>query len=281
MIAGCGLLNLPFESGDQNLRAKDGMPMVHVPAGSFMMGSLPTDGTNNIGIPYPNEFPQHEVSVDAFWLDKLEVSNAQYQICVDEMACLPPRDLGSNTRKIYFGDAAFDDYPVINLSWYQAVAYCTWAGGRLPNEAEWAFAARSPESYLFPWGNEFDGHLLNYCDINCSLVHADQEHTGGFNDGYTDTSPVGYYPEGGSWVGALDLQGNVWEWVWDWHALYEGHEWLEHPHSYPPETFRVLRGGAWDTARGHARAAFRNWYLPAEHKDSIGFRCAMDVEAKD
>ena len=242
------------------------------------MGSLPTDGTNNIGIPYPNEFPQHEVSVDALWLDKLEVSNTQYQMCVEAGRCTPPNSVGSITRKRYYGDPTFAEFPVVNVSWYQAVAYCSWAGARLPKEAEWAFAARGPETLKFPWGNEFDNLKLNYCDSQCSLIHADDQ---GFNDGFADTAPVGHYPSGASWAGALDLQGNVWEWVWDWHALYEGHEWLDHPNSYPTETFRVLRGGAWDTARGHARAAFRNWFLPEAFMDSIGFRCAMDVESED
>jgi len=73
------------------------------------------------------------------------------------------------------------------------------------------------------------------------------------------------------------MLGNVWEWVWEWHELYEGHRWSEHPNSYPPDTYRTLRGGGWDTNRAHARNAFRNWYLPHKYGDSIGFRCAGDT----
>lgn len=268
----------PLEAGEESIRQIDGMPMVYLPAGEFMMGSLPTDGDQDNTNPYPNEFPQHAVAVDAFWLDKFEVSNAQYQDCVAAGHCSPPKESGSNTRSSYLDDPDYANYPVINVNWYQAVAYCTWAGARLPSEAEWAYAARGPDSLLYPWGNKFDGQKLNYCDINCSLIHADKEYAGGFDDGFEDTAPIGHYPEGASWVGALDMQGNVWEWVWDWHALYEGHEWLDHPNSYPEETFRVLRGGSWDTVGGHARAAFRNWFLPDAYKDSIGFRCVVDVE---
>jgi serine/threonine-protein kinase len=260
------------ELGATFTRQADGMVMVYVPAGSFLMGSKSSDGTSEDGQPYENEYPQHEVQVDAFWLDLTEVTNALYKLCVSDGHCKSPRDASSETRDSYYNNTQFDDFPVINVNWYQAVAYCSWADARLPKEAEWAFAARGPQTNFYPWGNTFDGTYLNYCDRNCDYTYADSS----VDDGYADTAPVGNYPLGVSWVGTFDMLGNVWEWVWDWHALYEGHRWLNHPNAYPTETYRVIRGGSWDTARGHSRNAFRNWYLPDEYSNGIGFRCAKD-----
>jgi len=136
--------------------------------------------------------------------------------------------------RIYDGDPAFADYLVINVTWYQAVSYCTWAGARLPQEAEWAFAARGPDSLYYSWGNVFDSPLANYCDASCDIPHPDPN----TDDCFADTSPVGNYPVGASWVGAFDMLGNVWEWNWNWHKLYEGHEWpgsAYGPGPYPKE----------------------------------------------
>jgi len=248
--------------------------MVYVPAGEFLMGSVTADGESVGTRIYENEYPQHEIIIDAFWLDRTEITNIQYEHCVQNGPCSAPKDFSSQTRGYYYNEPEFADYPIINVTWYQAVAYCTWVGARLPKEAEWAFAARGPESLYFPWGNEFDGTHLNYCDAKCDMPYFDPS----TDDGHPDTSPVDSYPEGASWVGTLDMLGNVWEWVWDWHSLYEGHPSLEHPNSDAIETYRVMRGGGWDTARGHARNAFRNWYLPDQYSNSIGFRCALDVK---
>ncbi len=267
-----GVSEITFEIGATQTRGADDMVMVYVPAGDFLMGSEDDDGAAMGVRIYENEYPHHQVAVDAFWLDQTEVTNAQYDLCVHAGHCSAPKDYSSRTRSAYYDDPAFAAFPVINVTWYQAVAYCTWAGARLPLEAEWAFAARGPNSLYYPWGNEFDSTLANYCDANCDMPHPDPSG----NDGFADTSPVGNYPTGTSWIDALDMLGNVWEWNWDWHALYEGHEWLEHPNSDAKETYRVLRGASWDTARGHARNPFRNWYLPDKYENSIGFRCAMD-----
>ncbi|MGD2205809.1 MAG: formylglycine-generating enzyme family protein [Anaerolineae bacterium] len=249
--------------GDTWTRPIDGMVMVYVPGGQFEMGSDDPF--------YNNEGPPHDVEVDGFWMDRTEVSNAQYQECVEVGACKPPRQTGSHTRAAYYGESTYADYPVIHVNWYRALAYCNWVGGRLPLEAEWEYAARGPEGRWFPWGNMPDLSQLNYCDANCTLEHADRSS----DDGYADTSPVGAYPGGASWVGALDMVGNVWEWVKDWYGYYpspENPSWLA-----PDFRFRVIRGGGWDTARDHARCTFRNWREPARAHDSIGFRCAVSV----
>jgi formylglycine-generating enzyme required for sulfatase activity len=262
-----------LELGSKQTRETDGMIMVYVPAGTLQMGSTDEDGLEGGYRPYENEYPLHEVKVEAFWLDQTEVTNAQYQTCVDAGSCKPPQKTNSASRQVYYGDKEFSRFPVIQVSWYQAVAYCNWAGARLPSEAEWAFAARGTERYIYPWGNEFDGLRLNYCDSNCTQPWPDNS----TDDGFADTSPVENYPTGTSWVGAYDMLGNVWEWVWDWHEYYPGHRWEDKPRSQHPNTYRVLRGGAWDTARGHSRNAFRNWFLPVNAENSIGFRCADEI----
>jgi hypothetical protein len=117
---------------------------VFVPAGSFMMGS--EDGADD-------EQPVHEVTLDAFWIDRTEVTNAQFAGCVADGACQPPSDISSSTRDLYYGNDEFADYPVIYVSWNDASEFCEWAGGRLPTEAEWEYAARGPESFTYPWGN--------------------------------------------------------------------------------------------------------------------------------
>lgn len=247
--------------GDTWTRPRDGMDMVYVPAGEFEMGS-----DNQF---YNNERPPHNVELDGFWIDRTEVTNAQYQMCVKAGNCKPPQASHSFTRRTYYGHDTYDDYPVVYVSWYKAVAYCNWIGGRLPTEAEWEYVARGPEGRWYPWGDTPDKARLNYCDASCVLGHADPS----FDDGYPDTSPVGSYPAGASWCGALDMVGNVWEWTWDWYGYYPSEDnptWLA-----TEMKDRVIRGGAWDTAAEHARCTFRNWHSPAKSHDSIGFRCVV------
>jgi serine/threonine-protein kinase len=210
------------------------------------------------------------VFLNSFWIDRTEVTNAQFRLCVEAGACEPPHDGTSYSRSAYYGNRIFDHYPVIHINWFQALAYCTWAGSRLPTEAEWEYVARGSEGWLYPWGDEFEGTRLNYCDAYCNLSKADK----GFSDGYLDTAPVGSYLSGVSWCGALDMTGNVWEWVMDWMAFYPNHPYHDRPSSIPAETYRVIRGGSWDTTMGHARTAFRNWLNPFQTYDSVGFRCA-------
>ena len=109
-----------------------------------------------------------------------------------------------------------EDHPVVLVSWTDADAYCSWAGGTLPSEAQWEYAARGPDNLLYPWGKLFAvaGSHANFCDQNCPLDWKEE----GIDDGFAQTAPVGSYEDGASWVGALDLAGNVWEWVNDWYG---------------------------------------------------------------
>jgi len=242
-------------------RSQDGMLMVYVPAGDFIMGSLPGEGSDE-------EFPQHKVTLDDFWIDRTEVTNAQYRIFVDTTGHRTPIfcDWGEPT----YDDGAKVDHPVVCVNWDDAQAYCEWAGARLPTEAEWEKAARGTDQRTYPWGNGFDGSRLNYCDVNCELNIKDTA----IDDSYARTAPVGSFPMGTSPYGALDMSGNVWEWVSDWYKFYY---YRNSPQSNPKGPnlgeYRVLRGGAWSGSFSNARTAFRAWLDPIKGDVGIGFRC--------
>jgi serine/threonine-protein kinase len=249
--------------GSTKAREKDGMVTVYVPGGTFQMGS--TEGESD-------EQPVHKVTLDSFWIDQTEVTNGQYARCVAAGKCSPPLPLSSGTRSSYYGDSQYDNYPVIYVSWDDATNYCAWAGGRLPTEAQWEYAARGPEGRVYPWGNEFDGTKLNYCDAKCLFGDVDKT----ADDGYADTAPVGSYPGGASWVGALDLAGNVWEWVADWYGSYPSEPQVD-PTGPSSGHGRVLRGGCWINSRNSARGAFHAGNEPVNRNYGIGFRCAMSA----
>jgi len=223
--------------------------MVFVPAGEFIMGSPEGEGDDD-------EHPQRTVYLDAFYIGKYEVTNAEYKECVDAGACDPPSLNSSNTRDSYYGNPEYDNYPVIYVSWYDAQAYCDWKGVRLPTEAEWEKAARGTDGREYPWGNEApDETKLNY-DQNIG-----------------DTTEVGSYPDGASPYGAMDMAGNVYEWVADW---YDPDYYRKAPDRNPqgPDSgdSRVLRGGSWYHYQYVARCAYRNGYGPVARLNHLGFR---------
>jgi eukaryotic-like serine/threonine-protein kinase len=272
--------------GETWTRPVDAMVMVYVPGGEFQMGTdedqmkaslricretasrMFGPGTPCFSSEFADETPAHWVTLDGFWIDRYEVTNAQYRRCVEVGACTPPAESSSYSWATYYGEAAFDDYPVVWVGWDQAVAYCTWAGARLPTEAEWEYAARGPESRLFPWGDEFDGTRLNYCDASCQLGPADPS----FHDGYADTAPVGSYPSGVSWCGALDMAGNVREWVADWFGPYHGRQ--ANPHGPTSGEMIVSRGGSWLDPPENVRSAKRGRNTTDFLIYKLGIRCA-------
>lgn len=180
-----------------------GVPMAYIPAGEFTMGGSADAALAECKKYRPNpdecnrdwftdEEPAHPVTLDAFWIDQYEVTNARYAECVAAGSCTPPAETKSYTRDSYYNNPEFVDYPVIYVDWNQAKSYCEWRGGRLPKEAEWEKAARGTDGRTYPWGNDFDGGRTNFCDKNCTLDWANKN----YDDGYADTAPVGSYPAG-------------------------------------------------------------------------------------
>lgn len=244
---------------------------------------------------FQDEEPQHIVTLSAFWIDRIEVDNAHfadfvssmgYQTDAEREGCGWIFDPDSNVwtcvegvdwRHPFSSDTDLtgrDNYPVVQVSWNDAMAYCRWVGARLPTEAEWEKAARGTDRRVYPWGNEFDGTKLNSCDINCDLHWKDSS----VDDGYAETAPVdSYSPIGESPYGVADMAGNAWEWVADW---YDKDYYLQSPKRDPkgPEIgdFRVIRGGSWHDDRSHVRTAFRLGY--PHHTFNIGVRCARSAQ---
>jgi serine/threonine-protein kinase len=273
-----------YSAGDAWKRAADDMDMLFVPAGSFVMGSdremaryakeLCAAASGELAVAvckmaaFVNEQPAHRVGLAAFWIDRTEVTNGQYQLCVQAGACEPPALNSSFSRPSYYGDPSFDDHPVVNVRWSDAAQYCSWAGARLPTEAEWEYAARGPASRIFPWGNAFEKSRLNYCDAGCALIEDSS-----YNDGYPDTAPVGSFPSGASWMGALDLAGNAREWVNDWLAGYPASD-AENPHGPETGELKVPKGGSWYDTPDDVRSANRGGESLEYYRDNLGFRCA-------
>lgn len=247
--------------GSTKIREQDGMEMVYVPEGSFEMGS--TTG-------YDDEKPVRQVYLDAYWIDKFEVTNGQYEKCVKEGACSKPSSPGSSTRDSYYDDPTYANYPVIAVDWNQAKDYCRWVGSELPTEAQWEKAARGTDGREYPWGRDFDCARGNFDD---ETQFDDYVVEGGPDcDGYIDTAPVGNYSKGASPYGALDMAGNVWEWVRDWYGPYDPNK-TNNPVGPASGESRLLRGGGWDSNTRNIRTADRSNYNPTDTSDRVGFRC--------
>jgi len=246
----------------------DGMTLVCVPAGDFLMGStdeqidqMLADNPSWDADWFKDEKPGHTVYLDAYWIDQTEVTNAQYAQCVAAGVCRRPDSERSWTRSSYYGSSQYADFPVIEVSWDDAVDYCTWAGRQLPSEAQWEKAARGTDGRIYPWGNQAPNtNLLNY-----------------FNN-LGDTTAVGSYPDGASPYGALDMAGNVWEWTADWYDgdYYSSRTTWRNPAGPSSGDGRVVRGGSWIQYYSRdVRAAYRYGDSPGSRVNYLGFRCRL------
>lgn len=248
------------------LRKIDGMEQVFVPAGSFTMGSDYEE---------EREKPEHTVWLDDYWIDAYEVTNAQYAMCVSAGVCNAPDYRNSLTQNKYYGNTSFDNYPVIFVSWYDAYDYCGWVGGRLPTEAEWEKTARGDQdARMFPWGDYFASNYANLCDQNCTMSWRNRN----YNDGYIDTAPVTDFPDGVSQFGAMNMSGNVCEWVADWYKadyFYNKQDWSE-PTGPESGSTRVIKGGSWYDDTDILRVSARYGYDPNKSFYDVGFRCVSD-----
>ena len=261
---------------DTWIRPTDNMEMVYVPGGTFEMGS--DDGQND-------EQPVHRITLDSFWIDRTEITNAQFARFVlapvmrDTYYPYYRTDADKAGTGVVYSDGSWNvvdgadwqhpngpdtsisdrmDHPVVQVSWNDATTYCEWAGGRLPTEAEWEYAARGPDGSIYPWGNDPPNDTLaNYWP------------------NVRDTTEVGSYPDGASWVGAVDIAGNVQEWVDDW---YDGYPGTTYQIDDFGTTHKVLRGGSWGVIEEYIRAAVRYDADPVGRSGIFGFRCVAEPD---
>ena len=280
--------------------------MVFVPGGPFIMGSNLRDDSGKkqeyglVNPLYLDEHPEHTVTIDGFYMDIYEVTNAQYKLFLEKTRrdSMPFQwsqngynlikerlnatdqdtlrwiaseyfkldmdtsvmDKNSLLTAMLANQAKRDRLPVTGVNWYDANAYCTWIGKRLPTEQEWEKAARGPDGWMYPWGNEWIQDYVN---------------TGDDSDWEEGIAPVGSYPNNKSVYGIYDLAGNVWEWVGSWYLPYPG---TDYEHKDFGQYFRVIRGGGGGI--GHYalsvffRGAARSYAPPQQPNNDVGFRCA-------
>ncbi len=222
----------------------DGSSLVYIPSGEFQMGSGAPDA------------PVHAVSLDAFWIHTTKVTNRMYSQCVLVGSCTAPtQELGAPV----YTNPDFANHPVVGVTWDQAGAYCAWAGGRLPSEAEWELTARGSAANPYPWGSDKPA---------CDLLN--------FGNCFSHTTDVTAYELGASPSGAMDMAGNVFEWVNDW---YDETYYTGSPASNPTGPnfgqFRGIRGSSFESEINQIQSSIRRYNEPLDHSRDIGFRCVV------
>ena len=242
---------------------------------------------------FNDEIPRHRVSLDGFSIDTYEVTNAHFQQFVQATGHRTQAERegsgyvnkgatfalvnGANWRAPQGPGsslASLEQHPVVQVSQEDAKAYCSWAGKRLPTEAEWEKAARGTDGPLYPWGDQFDGTRANFCDTNCQTTLTDRA----ANDGSRYTAPVGSYAGGKSPYGVYDMTGNVWEWGGRLAMMKTTIRAVLHGTAgRRPEIRPFLRGGGWGNVALSVRTSNRSRSAPAHRYDDIGFRCAKTL----
>ncbi len=276
LVAGCGYVGGPSPMPDKAesfpsactdvgqvwTAPGDGASLICVPAGEFLMGAEEDDPAAR-----DDEKPVHRVTLAAFWIDQTEVTNARFAACVEAGGCherlySPYRDgVDSRTRDDYYENPVYADYPVLIYDADEAAAYCEWAGRRLPTEAEWEKAARGSGGGLYPWGKTLDCRQASYFEC------------------VSDTTRVDFPEAGRSPYGALNMSGNVWEWVADWYVEdYYRYSPAENPTGPDTGVGHVRRGGGWRSVNSDVRVTARASGNPQHYFDGqMGFRCAVSA----
>lgn len=248
---------------------RKGIDQVWVPAGEFVMGTADTTGLNPPAWArrvMDSEMPAHPVRLTkGYWIDKFEVTSAAFEAFVEAGGYESP-EYWSESGRMWLERVgpsetcgAGPEHPVACVTWYEAEAYAAWRGGRLPTDAEWEYAARGPESHIYPWGDDWDESRANVVDSE-------------------GTTAVGSYPGGVSWVGAHDMSGNVMEWVSDWLTLdYYQDALMIDPQGPESGRIKIEKGGWWGSNPFVARAAYHHFEDPPVYKDGhIGFRIVTE-----
>ncbi len=277
------------EAGKE-MTGPDGSQLVRAPGGTFMMGRSSEDSSPNritwLQALGAGGRPVHQVTLDGFWIQKLEVTNGQYAKFLNECGSNEDAegheflDLDDEGCEIGLRDGTYvvaegrEDHPVVEVTWYGAQAYAEHYGMALPTEAQWEYAARGPESRRYPWGDEWDSE--NVC---CQINQGAQVAT------FAATLPAGSCPAGVSWCGSLDMLGNAMEWCSDWfdvdyykHSPKNNPPGPAEPPSGQPEAPRVCRGGGYIHSPDDCLVTNRFQHPPNECNDYHGFRCVLEVE---
>ena len=250
-VVGLTLLGVNARGCKEYRNEKDGTVLGYIRPAEFTMGSSEFE-----------EAPPHQVALDDYLIAKSPVTNVQYRRFCQATGHPEPRQMNEGEgHSHYFWDPRYDHHPVLGVTWDDAKAYCDRADLELPTEAQWEHAARGRDQRKYPWGDEEPAEdRANY-------------KTGGPTK---YTQPVDSHPKGESPFGILDMAGNVWEWCADWYdvAAYARCDDGERNPRGPtdPHTYRVVRGGSWNFQSGYLRAAQRNWGLPTQRYQHVGFR---------
>jgi formylglycine-generating enzyme len=271
---------------DPVIVAGDGSEMVYIPPGVFAMGARASEFDDRPELMnyrnYEAERPLHDVQLDAFYIDRFEISNKQYGEFLTYLATTDDRAMEHagqpaevNHGQRYLDEAQHDDdMPAVGLNWFDAYAYCSWAEKRLPTEAEWEYAARGGDGVyrMYPWGNELpDADGIWRANYWPKAARA--------QDGYRYTAPLGSFPDGISPFGVMDMAGNAEEWVQDWldFAYYKRPNVGHNPKGPASGANKVIKGGSQISDRHHLRIGTRLYGAPQVKSASLGVRCARDL----
>jgi formylglycine-generating enzyme required for sulfatase activity len=263
---------------------KDGAPMVLIAEGPFLRGSAEGQGDTD-------EHPQRTITLSSFYIDRYEVTNRRYQAFLKATRHRVPEHCCDSSYNLWKGtDITLKllDHPVVNVDWHDAVTYCTWAGKRLPTEAEWEKAARGTDAREYPWGNQLDRMRANGVSYWSGTDFGSPEEARAWWSSENGsgviaakgvqgilTIPVTELEKGATPSGLMHMAGNVWEWTADWYDP-KSYENMEERNPKGPEggEFKVHRGGSWLNHRGLLRSAVRDGSRPTMKNHGTGFRCA-------